>query len=103
MRVINYGPDNQTNLPVSGGGTALVKGALLARGATPGTNNGTLVLASGTGANPDTIGILQEAHPTAADTLVDADALNGSTNSLVDVGDGAGEGSERGLGDRLGC
>jgi hypothetical protein len=47
MRIINYGPDNVTNLPVSGGGSALVAGALLKPGPTPATNNGTLVLASG--------------------------------------------------------
>lgn len=82
MRVINYGPENKTNLPVSGGGTALVRGALLRRGATPGTDNGMLILASGTGANPDTIGILQEAHPTAADTAIDGTVF---TKRPVDV------------------
>src|SRR3990167_5677385 len=82
MRVINYGPDNKTNLPVSGGGSALVRWALLKRGATPGTNNGTLILATGNGANPDTIGILQEAHPTAEDTLVDGTVF---TTRPVDI------------------
>ena len=82
MRVINYGPENQTNLPVSGGGTALVNGALLQRGATPGTNNGTLILASGSSATPDIIGILRQAHPTAADTLVDGTVF---TTRPVDI------------------
>lgn len=68
--VRHYGPDNQTNLPVSGAGTALVQGALLKRGPTPGTNNGFLILATGTAANPDIIGILQQAHPTADDTTL---------------------------------
>lgn len=71
MRIINYGPDNVTNLPVSGGGSALVAGALLKPGPTPATNNGTLVLASGNStASPDVVGILREAHATADDTLV---------------------------------
>lgn len=70
MRVITYSPDNQTNLPVSGGGSALVNGALLMSGATPGTNNGQLVLAQGSSATPDIIGILRQAHPTADDTTI---------------------------------
>jgi hypothetical protein len=71
MRISQYAPDVAINLPVSGGGTALVRGALLKRGPTPGTNNGTLVLASTNAANPDTLAILRENHATADDTLVD--------------------------------
>lgn len=68
MRIINYGPDVQTNLPVSGGGSALSRGALLMRGPTPGTNNGQLVLASGAAA--DSIGVLRENHAAADDTTI---------------------------------
>lgn len=69
MRIVNYGPDNVTNLPVTGGGTAMVAGALLKRGPTPGTNNGMLVLASAnTTAAIDAVGILREAHAVADDT-----------------------------------
>ena len=71
MRVTNYSADNHINLPVSGGGSDIKLGALLMRGTTPGTNNGTLVLASGAGAN--CVGILQEKHvyATVGDTTID--------------------------------
>ena len=68
-RLITYGSEYQTNLPVSGGGSALVKGALLRKGATPATMNGHLRLASGTSMD-DVLAILQEAHATADDTDV---------------------------------
>src|SRR4051812_31348446 len=69
-RIVNYGPDAVTHLPVSGGGSALVVGALLKRGATPASMNGHLRLAGGAGAHPDIIGILREPHATANDTDV---------------------------------
>lgn len=69
-RVIHYGPDNQINFPVSGGGTALVRGALLRKAATPASTNGHLRLASGTTLD-DVLAILQEAHATADDTDVE--------------------------------
>lgn len=68
MRITQYAPDVAVNLPVSGGGNALVRGAMLMRGPTPGTNNGQLVLA--TSAAADTIGILREAHAAALDTTI---------------------------------
>ena len=69
-RVLEYGPDNKINFPVSGGGTALVIGALLKKDTTtPGTMNGHLRLHTGTtGSSP--LALLQQAHPTAADTDV---------------------------------
>jgi hypothetical protein len=70
MRVIRYGADHATNLPVSGEGAALVAGALLKRGATPASYNGMLILADGASAIPDHIGILKEAHAAADDTLI---------------------------------
>lgn len=72
MRVTTYGPDNQTNLPVSGLGSALVNGALLCGPvvANADTQNGMLKLASGSSATPDIIGILRQAHATADDTTV---------------------------------
>ncbi len=62
MRIINYGVDNRINLPVSGAGSDINLGALLKRGPTPTTDNGTLVLAGGSSAIPDSLGILQELH-----------------------------------------
>lgn len=70
MELRNYEIENHKGFPVSGGGTALVKGSLLKRGATPGTMNGHLRLAAGNNAAPDAIGILKEAHATADDTDV---------------------------------
>lgn len=58
MRLVKYGPDNVTNLPVGGG--AIVLGAAVTRGATPGSNNGMLIKASGASAIPDIIGILRQ-------------------------------------------
>jgi len=69
-RIVNYGPDAVTHLPVSGGGSALAVGALLKRGATPASMNGHLRLAGGTGGHPDIIGILREAHAVGTDTDV---------------------------------
>lgn len=71
MRIVNYEPDNVTNLPVSGSGAAMVAGTLLKRGPTPATDNGTLIpCASNTTGSIDVVGILRQAHATADDTLV---------------------------------
>jgi len=71
MRVVKYGNDNVTNLPVTGGGSAIAVGALLKKGPTPGTNNGMLVLSSAnTTGSIDAIGILRQAHATADDTTL---------------------------------
>lgn len=70
MEIVRYGQEMTTNLPVSGGGSALVQGCLLKRGATPASMNGHLRVATGSAAHPDTIGILKEAHATADDTDV---------------------------------
>lgn len=69
MRVIRYGADFSTKLPVSGAGSAIVAGALLKKGLT--TYLGSLVVAGGASAIPDSVGILKEAHATALDTLLD--------------------------------
>lgn len=68
-RVIQYGSENQINLPVSGHGSALKIGAFLKKGGTPSADNGHLQLASGTTGNK-ILAILQEAHATANDTDV---------------------------------
>ncbi len=84
MRVIKYGNDNVTNLPVSGGGSALVAGALLKKGPTPGTNNGHLVLSSAnTTASIDAFGILRQAHATADDTLIDGTVFTKKPVQLI--------------------
>lgn len=82
MRVINYGPENQTNLPVSGGGSAISSGALLKRGATPASDNGMLIPATGSSATPDIIGILRGPHATADDTLINGTVF---TTKPVDI------------------
>lgn len=70
-RVLNYQGDYRTHLPVSGGGTALVDGALLKGPATPATDNGHLqIVASGTSTNPDIYGILRGSHAVATDVDV---------------------------------
>lgn len=69
MRVVKYGNDNVTNLPVSGSGSALVAGAMLKPGVTAGTDFGSLILSSAnTTGSVDAVGILREAHATADDT-----------------------------------
>ena len=68
MRIYNYGPDNVINLPVSGGGSAIVAGAALMRGITGSQPYGHLRPATGFSATPDVVGVLREAHATANDT-----------------------------------
>ena len=68
MRISKYNPELTINAPVSGLGTALVKGAALKRGATPATENGMLIAATASAAHPDLFGILKEAHTVAQDT-----------------------------------
>jgi len=71
MRVVNYGPDNVTHLPVSSAGTALVAGALMGRSLTGTQPRGHLRLVSGTTAFPDTVGILRQS---LVATTLDTDA-----------------------------
>lgn len=68
--VRKYGADQEIEFPVSGGGSAITKGALLKRGATPATMNGHLRPCVDGNANPYTIGVLRENHATALDTDV---------------------------------
>lgn len=84
-RIITYQQENNTSFPVSGGGTALVQGQIMKRGPTPGTNNGTLVQATGTGAHPDCVGILKQALATADDTLVDGTVYTTRAIDLFDA------------------
>ena len=70
MRLSEYGPDNKINFPISGGGSAIVKGVLLRKDATtPGTMSGHLRPLTGN-AGRMAIALLQEAHATANDTDV---------------------------------
>lgn len=85
-RIVNYGPDCVTHLPVSGGGSALVVGALLKRGATPASMNGHLRLAGGAAAHPDIVGILREPHATADDTDVAGTIFKTHPVQLIDAG-----------------
>ena len=66
MRIKQYEPDHAINFPVTGGGTAIARNALLMRGTTPADNNGALILATGVGA--DTVAIIREAHAVADDS-----------------------------------
>lgn len=69
MRIYNMAPDNVINLPVTGGGTAIVSGALLKRGITGTQPLGALQICTGnTTASPDAVGIIREAHAVADDT-----------------------------------
>jgi hypothetical protein len=69
MRIYQYGGDNVVNLPVTGGGSAIVAGALLKRGISGTQPLGALQVCSGNStASPDVVGILREAHATADDT-----------------------------------
>lgn len=63
------------NLPIYGAGADVLQGAFLQRGATPGTNNGMLIKASGTSATPDLIGRLQS----MLDYSVDGETLINGT------------------------
>lgn len=55
------------NMPVTGGGTAIVDGALLMRGVTQGTNQGLMIVSTGAAAN--VVGILKGAHAVALDSV----------------------------------
>lgn len=54
-------------MPVTGGGTAIVDGALMMPGVTQGTNLGLMIVA--TGAAATAVGILKGAHAVAADSV----------------------------------
>lgn len=63
MRLLQYSPDLHIEVPVSGGGSDVQKGALLFKGATPASHNGHLRgPATGTSAVPNIIGKLNELH-----------------------------------------
>lgn len=67
MRVVKYGNDCVTNLPVSGAGSDIPAGAMLKPGVTAGTDFGSLVLmAANSTAGADKIGILRELHDYSA-------------------------------------
>ena len=71
MRIINYGPDNVVNLPVSSAGTAIVAGALMARAVTGTQPRGHLRILTGTSAVLDAYGIIRQA---LVATTLDTDA-----------------------------
>jgi hypothetical protein len=76
MNVISKDNKNDiVNLPVFGGAADILQGAFLTRGATPGTNNGELIKASGSSAIPDIIGRLQS----MLDYSVDGETLIAGT------------------------
>lgn len=66
--VRHYGPDNQINFPVTGGGSVIPKGALLKPGTTDGTNLGLLIPATGSTEAVSVIGLLQQASVVANDS-----------------------------------
>lgn len=63
------------NLPIYGAGADVVQGAFVKRGATPATDNGMLIKASGASATPDIIGRLQQ----MLDYSVDGETLIAGT------------------------
>jgi hypothetical protein len=68
MRIINYSSEYKLNAPIYGGAADIAAGALLARGATPGTDQGALIKATGTAAVPDILGVLNSKLTYATDT-----------------------------------
>lgn len=72
MRVSKYDTHRKINMPIYGAGVDVVQGALVKRGTTPGTDNGALILASGSSAIPDIVGVLGELHDFSVtdDTLI---------------------------------
>lgn len=80
MRVVKYGNDNVTNLPVTGGGSDIPAGALLKPGVTAGTNFGSLIVSTANStASVDAIGILRELH----DFSVSGDTTNAGTSYVT--------------------
>lgn len=79
MRIVNYNQSHKLNVPVYGGGADISKGALVMRGATPGTNNGMAILAGGASALPDILGVLT----TGLDYSVDGETLIAGTSHVV--------------------
>lgn len=73
MKIVNYGPDHKLNVPIYGAGASIEKGALVKRGATPATDNGMAVKASGASAIPDILGILTAGlnYASEGETLID--------------------------------
>jgi hypothetical protein len=71
--------NDMVNLPIFGAGVDILQGAFLTRGATPGTNNGELIKASGSSAIPDIIGRLQG----MLDYSVDGETLIAGTAFVV--------------------
>lgn len=65
--------DIRYKLPIFGSSADIKRGAAVMVGATPGTNNGMLIKASGSSATPDIFGFLQELHDYSetGDTLID--------------------------------
>jgi hypothetical protein len=76
-RIVTYDQDHKLNVPLYGGAADISKGALVMRGATPATNNGMAILASGAGA--DIIGIAT----TGLDYSVDGETLIAGTAHVV--------------------
>lgn len=64
-------------LPVFGGAADVARGAFMKRGATPGTNNGMLIAATGNSAHPDIIGRMLELldYSVEAETLLNGTAF----------------------------
>lgn len=71
-RVVTYDQSYKLNVPIYGAGASVAVGALIKRGATPATNNGMGILATGTVANPDILGVLSVGlnYATEGETLI---------------------------------
>lgn len=71
-RIVTYDRDYKLNVPVYGAGADIAKGALIKRGPTPATNNGMAIVAGGTSAIPDVLGVLTTGltHATEGETLI---------------------------------
>ncbi len=71
-RIVTYDRDYKLNVPIYGAGASIAKGALVMRGATPATNNGMAIVAGGTSAIPDVLGVLTTGlnYATDGETLI---------------------------------
>src|SRR3990167_11532316 len=73
MEVGKYRQEYHKNLPIWGNAADVVFGAMLKKGTTPASNNGTLIAATGNSEHLDIVGILGELLDYSVDTetLVD--------------------------------
>jgi len=78
-RIVTYDQSYKINVPIYGAGANITKGALVMRGATPATNNGMAIKATGASALPDILGVLT----TGLNYATDGETLIAGTSHVV--------------------